>query len=89
MQSIYTKVRDTENLLKDRAPDLNTALKQGEEHLKSALSDVEKRIEQGKEQVKTVMADVDKRLHENPWPIVAGVAVGCILLGFFMGFSKK
>lgn len=89
MQNAYTKDKDTDHMPKDRMPDLNAALKQGEEQIKSTLSEVEKRLAQGKEQMKVVIADVDKRLHENPWPIVAGVAVGCILLGFILGFKRK
>lgn len=89
MQSTYTKDRDTDNVSKDKMSDINTTLKQGEERIKSTLSDVEKKITQGKEQIKIVIADVDKKLHENPWPIIAGVAAGCILLGFIMGLNKK
>ena len=89
MQNVYSKDKDTNHGSKDRMPDLNAALKQGEEQIRSTLSDVEKKLAQGKEQIKEVIDDVDKRLHENPWPIVAGVAVGCVLLGFMMGFRKK
>ncbi len=89
MQNTYAKDRDADNVSKGRMSDLNTTLKQGEEQIRNTISDVEKKITQGKEQIQTVIADVDKKLHENPWPIVSGVAVGCILLGFIMGLNKK
>ncbi len=69
--------------------DLDESLKEGEEYVKDIVSDTQKTLKQGREQLKQAIAEVDKRLHENPWPIVAGVAVGCTLLGFIMGSNKK
>lgn len=59
------------------------------DRIKSVLSDVENKIKLGQEKLKTVAADVDSQLHDNPWPIVAGVAVGCVLLGYILGANKK
>ena len=89
MQNADTKDRDTENVLNDKMFDLNTTLKQGEERIKNTVCDMEKKIAEGKAQIKTVIADVDKKFQENPWPIVAGVAAGCILLGFIIGSNKR
>jgi ElaB/YqjD/DUF883 family membrane-anchored ribosome-binding protein len=60
-----------------------------EDRLKDVLLDMESKLKQGQEKIKTVAADVDKRLRDNPWPVVAGVAVGCILLGFILGKNKR
>lgn len=62
---------------------------ENEERIRNVMSDVENKIKQGQEKLKTVVADTEKQLRDNPWPIVAGVAVGCILLGFVMGANKR
>jgi ElaB/YqjD/DUF883 family membrane-anchored ribosome-binding protein len=62
---------------------------QSEDRIRSAMSEVENTIKQGQDKIKTVAAGVDKQLRDNPWPIVAGVAVGCVLLGFIMGVNKR
>ena len=62
---------------------------ENEENIKSVMSDVEEKIKQGQDKLKSVAADVDRQFRDNPWPIVAGVAVGCVLLGFIMGVNKK
>ena len=62
---------------------------ENEDRIRSVMSDVENQIKLGQEKLKTVATNVDKQLRDNPWPIVAGVAVGCILLGFIMGVNKK
>ena len=60
-------------------------MEQSEEKLKSTAYDAQKKLKQGQEQVQQLISQADKQLHENPWPIVAGVAVGCLFLGFFAG----
>ena len=62
---------------------------ENQDRIKSVMSDVENKIKEGQDTLKTVAANVDKQLHDNPWPIVAGVAVGCVLLGFILGINKK
>ena len=74
MQDVYTKENDFEN-----------RIQQGEDKLKDAACDVQKKLKQGQEQIQQLISQADKQLHENPWPIVAGVAVGCLFLGFFAG----
>ena len=89
MQNTYSREKDTETPLKDRAADLSASLKQGEERVKGVITDVEQKLKQGQEQLKSVASQVDQQLHENPWPVVAGVAISCILLGFIMGVGKR
>ncbi|MBF0489546.1 MAG: hypothetical protein HQL15_02875 [Candidatus Omnitrophica bacterium] len=62
---------------------------ENEDCIRSVLSDVESKLKQGQEKLKTVVADVDKQVRDNPWPVIAGVAVGCVLLGFIMGVNKR
>jgi ElaB/YqjD/DUF883 family membrane-anchored ribosome-binding protein len=89
MQNQYNKERETDNV-KDKVGDYaSTAMKEGEQKIRSVVADAEKQLRQGEEKFRRVVADVDKQLHENPWPIVTGVAAGCLLLGFIMGTSKR
>lgn len=74
MQDVYTKERD-----------LSQTIEEGEEKLKKDAYDTQKRLKQAQEQLQQLVSQTDKQLHENPWPIVAGVAVGCLFLGFFAG----
>jgi ElaB/YqjD/DUF883 family membrane-anchored ribosome-binding protein len=60
-----------------------------DERIRNVMQDVENKLKQGQDKIKTVAAGVDKQLRDNPWPIVAGVAVGCILVGFIMGANKR
>ncbi len=62
---------------------------ENQDRIRSVMSEVENKIKEGEIKFKTVAADVDKQLRDNPWPIVAGVAVGCVLLGFIMGAVNK
>lgn len=62
---------------------------EAQDRIKNVMSDMEDKIKLGQEKFKTVAAGVDKQLRDNPWPIVAGVAVGCILLGFIMGANRR
>ena len=62
---------------------------ENDDRIKNVMLDVENKLKLGQERLKTVAAGVDKQLRDNPWPVVAGVAVGCILLGFVMGMNKK
>jgi ElaB/YqjD/DUF883 family membrane-anchored ribosome-binding protein len=74
MQDTYTKESD-----------FSRTLEEGEEKLKKAACEAQHRLKQGQEQVQQLISQADKQLRENPWPIVAGVAVGCLFLGFFAG----
>ncbi len=78
MQDIYTKESD-----------LSKTIEHGEEKLKNAACEAQKRLKQGQEQVQQLISQADKQLHENPCPIVAGVAVGCLFLGFFAGNARS
>ncbi len=74
MQDVYTKDSD-----------FSKTMDEGQEKLKKAAGDVQKRIKEGQDQVQQLISQADKQLRENPWPVVAGVAVGCLFLGFFAG----
>ena len=66
-----------------------SAIEEGESNLRTALAEAEKKMKQGREQITKWATDIDKRTHENPWPVVAGVGLGCLLLGIVIGKSKN
>ena len=89
MQNPYTKEKDIEDTTKEKISDYASTIKQGEEKIKRVVSEVEQQFKQGQEKVKQLASAADKQLHENPWPVVSGVAATCLLIGFIMGQSKR
>ena len=85
MQNTFTREKDAS----EKAQDYATAIRQGEEKIKNVINDVENKLKVGQERVKQFVATADKQAHENPWPIVAGVALSCLFLGFIMGNAKR
>jgi len=69
--------------------DVSKTIEQGEEKLKSTAHDIQRQLVQGREQVQKLIGQADKQLHENPWPVVAGVAVSCLFLGFIVGTGRS
>ncbi|MBF0570339.1 MAG: hypothetical protein HQL12_00560 [Candidatus Omnitrophica bacterium] len=65
-----------------------SSIEEGEARLKNALFEAEKKLKQGCEQAAKLASDIDKKTHENPWPVVAGVGIGCLLLGLLIGKSR-
>jgi len=66
-----------------------SAIEQGESRIKHAVSEIENKLKHGQEQAEQLFSTVDKQLHQNPWPIVVGVAASCLLLGVILGKSKR
>ena len=65
------------------------AIEEGESKLRNAIYEAEKRLKQGQQQVVKLASDIDKQTRENPWPVVAGVGIGCLLLGLIIGKSRN
>jgi ElaB/YqjD/DUF883 family membrane-anchored ribosome-binding protein len=66
-----------------------SAVQQAEEKGKNIAGDAQKMLKQGQEQAGKVMESLDKQVRDNPWPIIAGVAIGAFLLGSLMSKSSK
>ena len=77
-----------QNTYMNKEDDLQAAVKEGEDRVKGVVHELENKLKKGQEQAQKAFENVDKKLHENPWPIVGGVAIGCILLGFIMGSRR-
>ncbi|MDE2028881.1 MAG: hypothetical protein KGK03_09495 [Candidatus Omnitrophica bacterium] len=69
--------------------EISRAINEGERKLEGAASEAQKRLQEGRQKLEQMVKDADKQLRENPWPVVAGVAVACLFLGFFAGNYRK
>ena len=69
--------------------DIQSTFERGENGLKDALAEAEKKMKQGHEEITKWATDVDKQAHVNPWPLVTGVGIGCLLVGLILGKSKS
>jgi ElaB/YqjD/DUF883 family membrane-anchored ribosome-binding protein len=45
--------------------------------------------QRGTEKAKELASEVDESVHKNPWPYLGGTALGFLILGYFLGRSKK
>lgn len=66
-----------------------SSIEDGEFKLKNALLEAENRLKQGYERATKLASEIDKKTHDNPWPVVAGVGFGCLLLGLLIGKSRN
>jgi ElaB/YqjD/DUF883 family membrane-anchored ribosome-binding protein len=89
MQDTYIREKQLDSSFKEKKDDVSKSIEQNEERLKNAAWDVQKQLKQGQEQVQQLISQADKQLHENPWPVVAGVAVSCLFLGFIVGTGRS
>jgi ElaB/YqjD/DUF883 family membrane-anchored ribosome-binding protein len=82
--------KDTaEEMVENTSEQANQYAREGEKRFRETAQNIEKGIKQGQEQVRRAFEQVDKRLHENPWPVVAGIALSALLVGFIMGTSRR
>ncbi len=88
MQNAF-KDRDPQNVAEKVGQYAESAIDQGEKKAKSAMAQAQSKFREGQEQITDLVENIDHKLHENPWPIVAGVAVGCLFLGFLMGSKGR
>ena len=67
-----------------------------EERVKRALSSAGRKVAAGAIQLKDVSAEktkevavaVNESAHKNPWPYIAGAAIGGLALGYLMGHRQ-
>ena len=58
---------------------------ENKEKVKDIAEEAKKHLKEGQEQAEHTLGVLDKQVRENPWPVIAGVAVGAFLLGSFTG----
>ena len=66
-----------------------SASQQAEEKGKEIAGDAQKMLKQGQEQAGKLLESLDKQVRDNPWPVIAGVAIGSFLLGALVSKSNR
>jgi ElaB/YqjD/DUF883 family membrane-anchored ribosome-binding protein len=94
MQNGYDKEKQSKNLGQGNGGYGRTSVIEGNEQQVKDMADnaqqqINEGIKQGQEKASQLISTVDKQLSENPWPIVAGVALGAFLLGTLIGKSRQ
>jgi ElaB/YqjD/DUF883 family membrane-anchored ribosome-binding protein len=82
---------------KEKKADLQNMISEKYSNLQSALGGAAARIEhaaretyaRGKEMVTDIASKADDSVHENPWKYIGATAVGFLILGIFLGRSRK
>jgi ElaB/YqjD/DUF883 family membrane-anchored ribosome-binding protein len=55
---------------------------------KRAMDAVSKATDIGGKKAKEIAEDVDEVVHDNPWPVIGGVALASLLIGYILGRNK-
>jgi ElaB/YqjD/DUF883 family membrane-anchored ribosome-binding protein len=72
----------------ENVKDFENAANAGKDKMKSMAYDLDKNFKEGQEKLKDIASCADKKLRENPWPVVIGVGVSSLLIGFLMGSRR-
>jgi ElaB/YqjD/DUF883 family membrane-anchored ribosome-binding protein len=75
--------------IKDYAQSAQSAVENNQDKLKTSLYEAERRLKQSQEHLSRWAADLDKQAHERPWPVVASIGIGCLLLGVIIGRMRN
>ena len=68
---------------------LQKAGKQGQRTLANLGHTAEDAISESSVGIKDAAITVDRKAHKNPWAFLGGATLGGLLVGYFMGRSKK
>lgn len=82
---------------KDKKAELQGMISHKYGDLQTAIGGVAGRLQQnvvegynrGRDKAKELATEVDESVHKNPWPYLGGTALGFLILGYFLGRSKK
>ena len=82
---------------RDRKQALQSAMENKYSHLTSMLGSITGQLkhrvtdgyEMGKQKAVDTAVSVNKSVHKNPWAYVGGAAAGAMLVGFFLGRSRR
>jgi ElaB/YqjD/DUF883 family membrane-anchored ribosome-binding protein len=83
VSSEYTSFR---RAIDDMAPRAAEVFRDYSSQAVGVLQDyASERVEQGRK----IVGRVDKSVHENPWPVISGVALGSLAVGFLLGRGRS
>ena len=68
---------------------MESALEEGESRVEGGIDTAERKLRNNRYSLAKRMALIDRQAHENPWPLVTGVAFSCLVLGLIMGKSRS
>jgi ElaB/YqjD/DUF883 family membrane-anchored ribosome-binding protein len=75
---------------KERLADYGQAtMNKAEEKVEEIASEAQSQLKQGEHKLTHLVTKIDKQLRDDPWPLVVGVGLGCLLLGTLLGAFKK
>ncbi len=75
--------------LKDVVGETGHELRESLELVKKRATDaLSKAAEVGGKKAKEIAGEVDEVVHENPWPVIGGVALAALLIGYILGRNK-
>jgi len=91
------KKDELKSVMSDKYTHLRNVIVEIESSLARTLSDagdyaVETAVhakDAGDEKAREFIRDLDKNVHRDPWPYIAGTAVGGLLLGYILGRNPK
>jgi ElaB/YqjD/DUF883 family membrane-anchored ribosome-binding protein len=79
----YSHLQDA---LKDFAPQVGETLRAGG---RQAMERIQNYTAPAIQKTKQAVAEADRQVKANPWPILAGTAIGALAIGFLLGRSPK
>jgi ElaB/YqjD/DUF883 family membrane-anchored ribosome-binding protein len=75
---------------KERLADFGqSTMNQAQEKAEKVAAELESHVKDGQHKLTHLVTKIDKQLREDPWPLVVGVGLGCLLLGTLLGAFKK
>lgn len=69
--------------------DMQEAAKQGQRTLTRFGRNASGTIADSAQVIKNAYITANRRLHKNPWKFISGVALGGLIVGYWIGRSKK
>lgn len=90
------KKDELRDLMANKYANLKEVVTQTEHDIRDSLAIARKRAADalakatdiGGKKAKEIAGEVDEVVHENPWPVIGGVALAALLIGYILGRNK-